>query len=557
MSRFEEKPLKTIFLLGAGASRDAGIPTIKDMTSEFVSDPFKANSPLMTTLAPQSTTQVKDDVDILEKVTEKFLGKTDLELIMSLILRLEDKKEKDLLEIQFSELKRFDEARLQFIKELIQGYIRKKCEDIERVDYLWPLEGMSKNQKMNIFTLNYDGTIEIFCENKGIRYTDGFEPNWNFARFEDKSNQINLFKLHGSLYWFRTKSNKTIKVPMKGLQSSLLKYLTDEEVSEMMIYPTLEKNKQLGVYSWLSQKFKDELNNSKVCVIMGYSFRDGDIKDSIIESLSSNHNLWLIIASPHASKHKKEFFSYDDEIAARIVTMDMDIISAFTDRTLNSYLHDLSGARNNEEKAWQNQSTSQNRLDVDWRWILTNYLRIGHHDRVKWVVEELSQRRFASTGDNFPNIIEGMVGPVSLQYILDYQGKTEQTKLDIWEKIFVDYCSALEYGFFKNSIQNVLKENNPVKKEELPFWYSDNGSQPRDDIRKFGSKLKNTQKQIPDDKLKSTVGKLIQTIDLFVGDNGQLENSNPGELVGRLRTDSLGMKKCATSIIQLLKPIEN
>jgi len=550
--RAEEKPLKTIFLFGAGASRDAGIPTINAMTSEFVSDPVKTDSPLKKVLLNQSANKIKDDVDILAKVTENFLGKTDLELIMSLILRLEDRKEKDLLETQFSDLKRLDESRLQFIKELIQGHIRKKCEDIKSVDYLWPLEGMSKNQKMIIFTLNYDATIEIFCENRGIRYTDGFEPDWNFERFEDESNQINLFKLHGSLYWFRTKSNKTIKVPMKGLQSPLLKYLTDEEVSELMIYPTLEKNKQFGVYSWLSQKFKDELNRSDVCVIMGYSFRDGDIKESIIESLSSNHNLWLIIASPCASKYKKEIFSYDDSIAARIVTMDMDMVHAFTDRTLNSYLRDLSDARNKEEEVWKDQSTSQTRNDQDWRWILTHYLRIGHHDRVKWVVEELSKRRFTRVGDSFPNIIEGEVGPVSLQYIFDYHNKNLQTKIDIWKKIFMDYCTSLEYGFFKNSKQDVLKNNNPVVKDDLPFWYSDNGSQPGEDIRKFDSQLKKIQNQITDVKLKSAVRKLVETLDLIVGDNFRLENNNPGELVGSLREKGLGMKKSASEIVELL-----
>lgn len=553
----EQKPIKTIFLFGAGASRDAGIPTINELTAEFVSDPANAVSSFMTFLSPESEAKIKSEIEILSNVTKKFLGKTDLELIMSLILRLEDTNERELLEAKFIELKNFDEKRLHFIKELLQSFIRKKCEDIKSVDYLWPLEGMSKSQKLNIFTLNYDATIEIFCENKGIEYTDGFEPDWNSERFDDKDIQLNIFKLHGSLYWFRTKSNKTIKVPMKGLQTSLLKYLTDEEVSEMMIYPTLEKNKQSGVYSWLSQKFKDELNHSDVCVVMGYSFRDGDIKESILESLSSNHNLWLIIASPHASEYKKEIFSYDNSIAARIVTMDMDMISALTDRTLNSYLSRLSEARSKEEKAWENQSTSQTRFDADWRWILINYLKIGHHDRVKWLVEELSQRRFTDSGDYFPDIIEGVVGPVSLQYILDYYGKNEQKKLDIWKKIFVDYCSTLEYGFFNNSIQEMLNKNNPVKKDELPFWFTDSGSQPRDNIMKFRAELKNIQKQIQDDKLKSIVGKLIQTTHLFVGDNRQLENSNPGELVGRLRTDDLGLKKCATEIIQLLKPIEN
>lgn len=548
------EPLKTIFLFGAGASRDAGIPTINDMTSEFISDPVKTNSQLAEALAPVSATQINEDVKKLEKVTKKFLGKSDLELIMSLLLRLEDNREKKLLEKEFPELEQLDEARIQFIKELIQGFIRKKCEDIKNVDYLWPLDGISKNQKLNIFTLNYDATVDIFCESKAIRYTDGFEPDWNSTRFEDKENRINLFKLHGSLYWFRTKSNKTIKVPMKGLQSSLLKYLTDEEVSEMMIYPTLEKNKQFGVYSWLSQKFKDELNHSKICVIMGYSFRDGDIKDSIIESLSSNQNLWLIIASPHASKNKKDFFTSDTAVAARIVTMDMDMKSALTDRTLSSYLEDLNEARNKEEETWQTQSTWRTRHDANWRWILIIYLRIGHHDRVKWIVEELSQKKFTGAGDHFPNIIEGIVGPVSLRYILEYHEKNEQQKLDIWEKIFLDYCSSLEFGFYQNSIQNTLKNSNPIKQEDLPYWYKDNGSQPKDALTKFHSSLKEIHQQINNENLKSAVGKLIETLDLVI-DKENLENTNPGDLVGRIRDAKLGLRKCATEIIQLLSSL--
>lgn len=551
MSRFEEKQLKTLFLFGAGASRDAGIPTINELTKEFVDDPAKAVSSFFTFLDDGSS-KIKTDITTLAEVTKEFQGKMDLELIMSLILRIEDKKEKELLESKYSQLKNIDEDRLREIKNLIQSYIRKKCEDIKSVEYFWPLEGMSKNKKLDIFTLNYDGTIEIFCEEKGIKYTDGFEPDWNTKRFEDDESKINLYKLHGSLYWFRTKSNKTIKVPMKGLQTSLVKYLTDEEVSEMMIYPTLEKNKQLGVYSWLSQKFKDELNNSDVCVIMGYSFRDEDIRDSIIEALSSNLNLWLIIASPNASGHKKEIFSSDYGIASRIITMDMGMIGALTDRTLNSYLSSLSSARQNEQKAWEHQSTTQTRLDNDWNWILINYLIIHHHDRVKWIVEELSQKTFTSVGDNFPNCVEGTVGSKSLRYILEYHDKREEKKLQIWEKIFTDYCASLEYAFLAHSIQTVLQKYNPVKKDELPFWYKDLGSQPKDKMRELSRELQNIQNQVQDGELKAGISKLIETLTLYVGDNGKLENSNPGELIGRCRDADLGMKKCANKIINSL-----
>ena len=56
--------LKTIFLFGAGASRDAGIPTINDMTSEFISDPVKTNNQLAKALAPTSANQINENVKI-------------------------------------------------------------------------------------------------------------------------------------------------------------------------------------------------------------------------------------------------------------------------------------------------------------------------------------------------------------------------------------------------------------------------------------------------------------------------------------------------------------
>ena len=552
MEGLKEKPLKIIFLLGAGASRDAGIPTINELTKEFVNDPAKAVRSFSTFLDVEAS-KLKTDVETLANVTEKFQDKMDLELMMSLILRISDKKEKQLLETTYHDLKSIDNERIQEIKNLIQGYIRKKCEDITSVEYFWPLEGMSKNKKLDIFTLNYDGTVEIFCEERGIKYTDGFEPDWNIKRFDDNESKINLYKLHGSLYWFRTKSNKTIKIPMKGLQTSHVKYLTDEEVSEMMIYPSLEKNKQLGVYSWLSQKFKDELNSSDVCVVIGYSFRDGDIRESIIESLSSNLNLWLIIVGPNASRYKNEIFSSDYGIASRIVTMNMGMIGALTDRTLNSYLSSLSSARQKEQKAWEYQSTTQTRLDNDWNWILNNYLMIDHHDRVKWIVEELSIKRFTRVGDNFPNCVEGIVGSKSLKYLLEYHDKKEEKKLQIWGKIFVDYCIVLEYGFFKNSIQTVLQKSNPIQKNELPFWYTNVGSQPKDDMKKLINELQNIKSQVQNEELQTDVGKLVETLTLYVGDNGQLENSNPGELIKRVRDADLGMKKWANKIINSLQ----
>jgi hypothetical protein len=77
--------------------------------------------------------------------------------------------------------------------------------------------------------------------------------------------------LHGSLYWLKSASGKIIRVPLKGLELSNIKYFLDESLSEMMIYPALRKEKYSEVYSWLSSKFISELNNSELCIIIGYS----------------------------------------------------------------------------------------------------------------------------------------------------------------------------------------------------------------------------------------------------------------------------------------------
>jgi hypothetical protein len=66
--------------------------------------------------------------------------------------------------------------------------------------------------------------VEAFCESNNISFSDGFTPYWDPEHFEDK--RVNIFKLHGSLYWFKTESGRIFKVPIKGLNLSKLKHLT-------------------------------------------------------------------------------------------------------------------------------------------------------------------------------------------------------------------------------------------------------------------------------------------------------------------------------------------
>ena len=488
----------------------------------------------------------------------------DLELMMSFILDLEDEKLKTMFEKQYPALVQLNEQNeytigtpILNIKDEIQNFVRTKCEDIKTTEYLWAFKGLIEHNPINIFSLNYDGTIEIFCEKNGIKYTDGFEPYWDQNNF-DKGSEINLFKLHGSLYWLRSESGKPMKIPIKGLRTASIKYLTGESMHEMLIYPALRKNKQLVVYSWLNQKFKDELQNSDVCVIIGYSFRDEDITESIIEALGTNQNLWIVIVNPSATKLKNEIFSNHDEISSRVVVMDTTTENALGDRALFPFLSKLDSASKLEKEAWISQSRNQARDDSSyWKNIIYNFLEINHEDHVKWIVEKLRSKKFTGTSGNFPETIEGVTSPRAFRYALEYHKKGNVSKSELWKKIFLESCLTLEYMKFING-EKTLRQCNPVDRSELPTWYAGiSSNSPTETIVKMHSELLILQTNIADEKMQDVMEELIKTLKLLTGKKEKTEggwtNYSEAEIVENYKNHDLGLKKWATELVNLLK----
>jgi hypothetical protein len=316
-----------------------------------------------------------------------------------MVIQLEDSSFKKVFLKQYPEVASIDENQLNSIRILISDYIRRECETIkaDTVEYLWPLTGfIQSNYKTRIFTVNYDGTLEVFCETNNIRFSDGFNPYWNPQSFTDSN--VNIFKLHGSLYWFRTESGKIIRVPVKGLNISKLKYITDESVSEMMIYPVLQKDKQSEVYLSLHNRFINELNRADTCIIIGYSFRDEDIRKVVLDSLKRNPNLWLIIVSPNAFGHKSEYFGKDLEITSRIFTIDKSIEEILSTRKLDKYLSSLYQIRDQEQDLWKAQSTAFKAHDQHVTILMNAYRKVGlvdpipHQDRITWIQNKISKR---------------------------------------------------------------------------------------------------------------------------------------------------------------------
>lgn len=224
--REPDKSYKIIILLGAGASRPAGILTVSEMTDVFLNNPMILRRIFAgKELQQKERDEISQVLKKLSEITQEHHGKNDLEYIMTFLGQLDDLKYREFLKSKYPTLEDVltfngasEDQAIEDYKNMIQENIRHFCENITEMKYLWTLDGLV-SKPINIFTLNYDGIIESYCEKNNLTYTDGFDPFWNPAKFND-NNDVNLFKIHGSLYWIRPKFGKPFRVPLRGLKIS-------------------------------------------------------------------------------------------------------------------------------------------------------------------------------------------------------------------------------------------------------------------------------------------------------------------------------------------------
>lgn len=373
--------LNIIFLLGAGASMPAGLPDMKRLTDDFLN----------------SATQEKFDSNILPKINtikaaafDFFRERNDLESMMTIIKRMEDVTEITILTTKYPDLKSITLEELKIITNLIENFIRNKLEAINKdsIKYLEPILGFLSRGTIEIFTLNYDGILDLLLESNNIEYSDGFSPFWNPTIFENPSLKVKLYRLHGSLYWFSIANGKNIKLPVKGLRPDQMSYITNDALSEMILYPRMQKEKHSQIYSWLSHRFIERLKESDIFIIIGYSFRDQEIVDNIVEILNGNPRLWILILSPRASEHKKSNFANNIDLSSRVAPIDMGITEASGAARLYTYVQKLEKSIIMEREMWIKQHQNKD-LYGQWNELIGTYLYLGLQERINYVCSRL------------------------------------------------------------------------------------------------------------------------------------------------------------------------
>jgi len=169
-----------------------------------------------------------------------------------------------------------------------------------------------QGQALPIYTTNYDWAFEHLAEaNEADLYIeDGFMKTptgerWArqaFDSFKCHPQKVNLvlFKLHGSTSWYKEEapphSIRKFPRPAPELAGS----------RAALIYPTQVKTQatQEEPFQTAYAYFRETMMHANLGIIIGFSFRDPAINETIRYALANNSNLKLAVIEPKINKRK-------------------------------------------------------------------------------------------------------------------------------------------------------------------------------------------------------------------------------------------------------------
>jgi hypothetical protein len=152
-------------------------------------------------------------------------------------------------------------------------------------NYLTRIEDFLPSQgRLKVFSLNYDCCLEDACHNAGIDLTTGFEPDtkkWESYLLQKKSKGINLYKLHGSLRWFRMND---VLMELKPEESQHL------PSPELVLGPGSKIQLDDPFFAMLYE-FRCSITQTQRCIVIGYSYRDLHINKILDQATTLGINI--------------------------------------------------------------------------------------------------------------------------------------------------------------------------------------------------------------------------------------------------------------------------
>lgn len=301
---------RTIFLLGAGASRDAGLPLMPELTRDF--------KPWLKQAIEQKKVrggQLDGLFDQAIKVVSTGTDDPNIELVLQLLDDLLSFKKPSTAQTVVNWQQPFDapDVVIRELESLIRQYIRERLSEPtsrpspevsfgSSFEYLSGLLDFSDHKKddhepLHVFTLNYDRLVEWMATQLAVTFTSGFGEAWDPSLFELSRWDLCLYKLHGSVDWYRLPARNVI---YRG--SPIHPAFPDDRPQEVLLYPARGKAAHADPFATLVSHFDRALAEAELCIVIGYSFQDAHIRRLVLDRMVTNRRLQLLLVNPKADE---------------------------------------------------------------------------------------------------------------------------------------------------------------------------------------------------------------------------------------------------------------
>lgn len=277
-----------VFLLGAGASKDAGYPLMAELSADFERHLKKEGSPAQ-----------NDLYSAIQRRLRMPEGGVNIERIIQFCEHLSVFKEEPHASAVHGWRRPFgatQEVVASLVSEM-RGYIKSELSEGDLGDpfYLMRLLSVTDRRPVDIFSLNYDRLVETICARQNVRFTTGFSEVWDPKLFDDEEWDVRLFKLHGSVDWYRVTPSGPI---YRGGPEHFA--FSKSTTQDTLIYPSLGKSTHADPYATLLQRFSDRLMEADLLVVIGYSFQDDHIRRLVTDRMTVNRSLQVLVVDPNA-----------------------------------------------------------------------------------------------------------------------------------------------------------------------------------------------------------------------------------------------------------------
>ena len=331
---------KVIVLLGAGASAEAGACTSEEITKILVD--YGSYCP------SEGSTQIENLLRYVQVRIADHLqiraSQVNFEFLLGTLMELATKSTSPVVpflgegDLVVEKVERV--ISLPNVIRKLYALLRELLCIRNPVDYLNPLSQLLDLSKpLDLFTLNYDLSLETALSNLRIAFTTGYRkrdkglPVWDPSEFDKQLFDARIFKLHGSINWgeFFTyppppANAGATRDSHQAAESYLANYpervafdpypiglveppdRREGMVSTMNFGTRKEVLYASSQFTVLFNHFLEGLTSAGVIVMAGYSFSDERINKTIEEALVNRKgDLHVIVVNPSLFRIERNY----------------------------------------------------------------------------------------------------------------------------------------------------------------------------------------------------------------------------------------------------------